>query len=169
MASTCDAAMRILADGRWLEWHGLPADCTLATLEAACGRSTVLDAETALGSERVACTRSSMNERPLTAWHRSQQVLLVEYEIPEPSVGAPAFDDADIHRFDVAWGSGILAGGEWVVPGRGLALIVVPSGRVVGCLGFAPTDIGHYAARLRPSRARRIMPRARHVHGRTRP
>ena len=81
---------------------------------------------------------------------------------PEGASGIFTVDFRDPHR-------GILAGGEWVVPGRGLALIVVPSGRVVGCLGFAPTDIGHYAARLRPSRARRIMPRARHVHGRTRP
>ncbi len=165
MAVDCDVAMRALAEGRWPEWRGLPGGCTLAALDAAFGGSTVLDAETTLGSERTVCTRSSMNDLPLTVWHQAQQALLVEYEIPESPVEAPTFGKATVFRFDVAWGLGILARGEWVVPDRGLALIVRPDGNVVGCLGFTATDIDHYAAALRPRRNARVMPQPRHVQG----
>lgn len=158
MKARCDTAIRALLDARWADWPGLPADCTLAALEALLGGSTVLDADAALGTEGRACTRSSLNDAPLVAWHdEGRRVRLVELDLESDPRPLPGF--AGGQRLDVPWGTSMLQGGERVWPERGLALVVA-GGHVVAALGFAPTSFDGYAATLRPHRSAAVpMPR----------
>jgi hypothetical protein len=160
VAASCDTAMQALLDGRWLEWRGLPGDCSLSALDRLLGGSTVLDAEDALGAERTRCTRSSMNDAPLVVWHRGDELLLVELDMLSAPAKAPVLGDETVHRLDVAWGAATLKGGEWVLPERGLALLVTSSRKVVGCLGFAPVSLERYVATLRPQREMQVPPPA---------
>ena len=158
MDARCDTAIRALLDARWADWPGLPTDCTLAALEKRLGGSTQLDAEAALGTDAIACTRSSLNDAPLVAWHDAGgRVRLVELDLESDPRPLPGFGGG--HRLDVPWGTTMLQGGERVWPERGLALVVA-GGHVVAALGFAPTNFDDWAATLRPHRAAAVpMPR----------
>lgn len=157
-ATSCQRAIAALQQGRWQDWHGLPPDCTLAGLDALFGGSTVLDIETLLGQERIDCSRSSLNEAPIIVWHRGQDVLLIECDLLQAPAAAPSPSDATIHRLDLWWGAAHLAGGEWLMPDRGLALTVTSDDKVVACLGFAPTSVDGYIAKLRPERTMPVPP-----------
>lgn len=158
MHEDCAFAIHALADGRWRDWHGLPADCSLATLARLHGGSTELE-DSVLGADGTACTRSSMNDAPLIAWHRGDELLLVEMEMMEAPKATPEPGQDVTYTFDVRWGVTILPGGEWVIPGRGLALVVADDDQVVSALGFGATSIARYEAMLRPRRDLSITPR----------
>jgi hypothetical protein len=63
-----------------------------------------------------------------------------------PDLGAPAA------RLPIALGLHIVDDGELVYPERGLAVRVnPPNGILLGLVGFAPTTLSDYVARLRPA------------------
>jgi hypothetical protein len=158
VADTCETAIRALLDSRWLDWHGLPEDCTLAVLDRMLGGSTVLDDDDVLGTERTSCTRSSMNDAPVLVWHRGDELLLIERDLLSAPEKAPSLTGETMERLDVAWGSATLKSGEWVLPQRGLALIVTSSRKIVDCFGFAPMSVERYVATLRPRREMSVPP-----------
>ena len=158
MTTACESAMRALLKGHFRDWNGLPGECSLSAIDRLLGGSTVLDAHVGLGDDRTSCTRSSMNEAPLLVWHRGERVLLVELDLLSAPMPAPELGNEAVGRLDVPWGPGTLDGGEWVLPDRGLALVVTPNRRVVACLGFAPTTVERYVAELRPRRELTVLP-----------
>lgn len=161
--SVCESAMRALVEARWPDWHGLPADCTLATLEQMFGEAAVLDAGCRLGDGSTICTRSNLSDAPILVWHAGQDLLLVECDLAANPAKPPAGDR--IHRLDTWWGAAHLEGGEWVMPERGLALVVTPEGGVLSCLGFAPSSFEHFTRALRPRRAAPVpLPSWRTLH-----
>jgi|KBSSwiStaDraftv2_1062776.scaffolds.fasta_scaffold37316_2 hypothetical protein len=158
-AGNCREAVQALLDGRWNDWAGLPANCELRTLQEELGGSTVLDQHDDLGRDRIDCTRSSVNDEPITAWHIGETIQLIECDLLGTPRAAPASVSDTIHRLDVRWGVATLENGEWVMPARGLALIVTSSGKVVGARGFPPTSLADYIARLRPQQDTSLLPR----------
>lgn len=155
------ALLQPLLDGRWLDWHGLPAPCSLAALAAACGGSTVLDERAELGEQGRACVLSTLAALPVQVWHEGDGVLRIEHERwDDPAPLGHADMQQAFARLDAVQGLRTVEGGEWVAPARGLSLLVTPGGRVVSAAGFAPTSLAAYLAGLRYRRRLPVpMPR----------
>lgn len=152
VADPCSVAIMALRRGDWTAFAGLPAECSLHTLEAEFGPSRMLDPTTLLGAEGTVVARSSLTDAPITVWHDGDRVLLVECDLLGTPLPAPVFDEQTMVRRDVEWGSGTLPDGEWIAAGLGFALIVTSIGRVTASLAFAPTTLEHYLAALQPRR-----------------
>jgi len=152
LGECCGDAIRALLAGRWEDWAGLPADCSLADIERSFGGSTELDHRAVLGAG-TECTRSTLEGAPVLVWHRGGAPLLVECDLASRPRPAPPAEGSAVFRLDVVWGASVLKGGELVLPDRGLAVIIVPGGDAVGCRGFEPMPIERYLETRRPRSA----------------
>jgi hypothetical protein len=150
--SAPDDALRRFAAADLTGWRGLPADLALPTGDGAVG-------DGALGDERRSATwisaESEAWEGGLRIWHDDGSVLALEGHDPVDAAGAPLaapeLGEPDT-VLDTFLGRLPLARGELVYAALGLALRVNPeNGLLLGAVGFAPTTVEEYRARLRPS------------------
>ena len=146
----CATALRALLGGDWAAWTGLPADCSVAALEAEFGPARVLEPVASIGDDGTSCARSTLSDAPITFWHDGERVLLVEADLLSNPLPAPPFDARTMQRRDAPFGVSVLVGGEWIDAGRGLALTVTPAGKVVRSLGFARLSLERYLSTLQP-------------------
>lgn len=143
--------LHALVTRHWLDWTGLHADFGLQTLAREYGGATLLDHRAALGSERLACSISSLNGLPVLVWHDGEFVLRVAHDRLDRPLPTPP-DASRFTRLDVVQGTRLVHGGEWVDAAHGLALIVTPGGSVIEVAGFAPTTPNYYLTHRRPIR-----------------
>ena len=150
--------VRLLATADLADWRGLPPGLPLAEI------GTVLRLEDGptgrglLGEDRRpaewASAESDVYEGGLRVWHDDGLVVLLEGRDPVDPSGEPlrALELGDPEEvLDSVLGRLFLPGGERVFASRGLALRVNPeNGLLLGVLGFAPTTVEEYRARLRP-------------------
>jgi hypothetical protein len=148
---SCGDVVRALMAGRWDDWEGLPADCSLAVIASEMGGSEMLDAAVDLGRTGVACARSRLRSAPILVWHEGDAPLLVECDLLGDPRQPPPLDVPGIHRLNVHWGAASATGGEAVMAERGLAVILTGEDRVVACRGFAPMTFDDYVATRRPA------------------
>lgn len=142
------------------DWAGLPAGTAPADLDGPRG-------EGRLGDERVAASwvsvPSDVFAGGLRVWHDGSTVLAVEGLDPLGADGgfldAPELGEPEA-ALDTYLGRLQLHGGERVYASRGLAVRVNPeNGVLLGTVGFPPTTVDEYRARLRPEVApQRLLP-----------
>ena len=142
-------------------WRGLPAGLALPKLEGAVGSGALGDEQHPAG---WVAAESEAWEGGLRLWHDEGSVLALEGHDPVDAAGAPlaapGLGEPDA-VLDTFLGRLALARGELVYASRGLALRVNPeNGLLLGAVGFAPTTVGDYRARLRPS----VRPPRRRPH-----
>lgn len=160
-------SLRTFAELNLADWHGLPGACPVAVAQRTFALGQAIDGRGSLGSERRSASYQSLNDRPLRLWQRDGDVVLLEFEGP--------FDDIDLTRLlgvpsrkqSIEWGYGSLPDGEWFFPTRGLAAIVLPSGKVAHLIGFAPTSSEQYAKMLRPDMANRPKPASKQTRAKS--
>lgn len=150
--NAAEDSLRRFAAADLARWPGLPPGLRLPTLDGAVG-------EGALGEERRpagwVAAESEVWEGGLRVWHDGPFVLALEGSDPGDGAGAPlAAPDLGPPEavLDTYLGRLPLAGGELVYASRGLALRVNPeNGLLLGAVGFLPTTVDEYRARLRPN------------------
>jgi hypothetical protein len=133
-------------------WRGLPPDLPRPKLEGPVGRGALGEEQRAAG---WVAAESEVWEGGLRVWHDDTSVLVLEGRDPVDAAGAP-LSAPELGEpeavLDTFLGRLPLAHGELVYASRGLALRVNPeNGLLLGALGFAPTTVEEYRARLRPS------------------
>lgn len=153
---TLEAALRAFAHRDLAHFEGLPEGTTLEAAAAALGANPAVFGRWFLGDdqhEAFYCPADVEGyEGGVRIWFHDGVVLKIQGEWPRIDPGALAgLGDPD-DRFDYRLDTLVVAGGEWVFAGRGLAVRITSTGdRVVTLSAFAPTTPARYRSALRPA------------------
>ena len=128
-------------------WRGLPTDLAWRGADDEAAASMLGDE---FEPADVVSLGTSAPASGARAWVRDGRVVLVDVALDAAGDASPPSDalGEPERRLDVTYGLRHLPSGEWVYPGRGLAL-VVEHGRVRHVMGFATCDEDEYENRLR--------------------
>lgn len=154
--TACALAIRNLAEGRIAD-ATVPQSCSVAAVaQALVALASAPDAIGALGAKHVRvrwrAVDSGIAGNRLRLWHDGQLVLAIEIEAPRPIEGWDALrrtlgePEARMPYWD-----GVVENqtGQWVYPGRGLAVFTtLADTEIARVMAFAPTTIAIYTERL---------------------
>lgn len=152
------AGLRSFAAADVIGWRGLPAGLRLDDLDDLLGFDPGFRLRGERGDPSVTCpwvpVTSDVFDGGLRLWLEGDLVVLVEGVHPLDSsrefTAAPQLGEPE-GVLDSFLGPLALDGGEQVYAARGLAVRVNPeNGLLLGLVGFRPTTLEDYVARLRP-------------------
>jgi len=154
---TCRTLVEALGAGSFHQWQGLARACKESLL-AAFPADPPGEGRTSLGSEghRVAVLmRRVPNQRhPLEVQLLDGEMVRADLESPALTGSLPDLLEAlgePTARLPYYWGAIEIEDGQWLWPGRGLALYLDDSRTRVNRLAvFAPTDVAGYQHDLEP-------------------